>query len=105
MTELSSQLYETTLREAALGREASPRRLWFPGWVRVTLVDPQTLAPVPDGAEGLLRIDDLANVDSVCAIQTSDRARRIVDGIVVLGRAPGATTRGCSVAVDAALGG
>jgi hypothetical protein len=93
MTELCSQLYE----------QMSPRRLVAPGWVRVTLVDPQTLQPVPDGEEGLVRIDDLANLDTACAIQTSDRAVRVADGIVVLGRAAGAVPRGCSIAVDAAL--
>jgi hypothetical protein len=105
MTELCSQLYETTLRDAALGHAPGPRRLWLPGWVRATLVDPETLASVREGEEGLLRIDDLASVDSACAIQTADRARRVGDGIVVLGRAAGASPRGCSLAVDAALGG
>ncbi len=100
MTELSSQLYETTLREAALGLPPTPRRLWFPSWVRAEPIDPDTLQPVAPGGTGLLRIDDLANVDSVCAIQTSDLARREGDGIVVLGRATGAVLRGCSIAVD-----
>jgi hypothetical protein len=93
MTELCSQLYE----------QMNPRRLVAPGWVRVTLVDPETLQPVRDGEEGLVRIDDLANLDTACAIQTSDRALRVADGIVVLGRAAGAAPRGCSIAVDAAL--
>lgn len=95
MTELCSQLYEAP----------EPRRLCAPGWVRVTLVDPSTLQPVPQGEEGLVRIDDLANLDTVCAIQTSDRGVRIGDGLCVLGRAPGATPRGCSIAVDAVLSG
>ncbi len=105
MTELSSQLYESTLRDAALGRMPGPRRLLAPGWIRVSLVDPETLAAVPPGEVGLVRIDDLANVDGVCAIQTADRAQAVQDGIVVLGRAAGATPRGCSLAIDAALGG
>lgn len=105
MTELSSQLYETTLRDAALRKPAGPRRLLPPGWMRVTLVDPETLASVSEGAEGLVRIDDLANVDTACAIQTSDRARSVADGFSVLGRIAGATPRGCSIAADAALGG
>ena len=106
MTELSSQLYETTLRDAALGHAIGPRRLWWPAWLRVQLVDPATLRAQADpDAEGLLRIDDLANLDSACAIQTSDRARRCGDGVIVLGRAEGATPRGCSLAIDAVLGG
>lgn len=101
MTELSSQMYERTLRDALEGR-SGPRRYWVPGWVRVTAVDPDTLRPV-DG-EGVLRIDDCANLDSVSAIQTSDLARVHDDGLVLIGRAPGATPRGCSLAVEEALG-
>jgi len=99
MTELSSQAYETTLVE-----RSSPRRLRFPPWVRVTAVDPVDLRALPIGQTGLLRIDDAANLDSVCAIQTADLARIEVDGSFVLfGRAPGATPRGCSLAVEEAL--
>ena len=105
MTELSSQLYETPLRAASLGLPSSARRLWIPGWVRATPIDAQTLEPTRGGETGLLRIDDLANLDSVCAIQTSDLARTLDDGIVVLGRASDAVARGCSIAVDTWLGG
>ncbi len=102
-TELSSQMYETTLREDLDG-SVQARRLWVPPWVRATPVDPETLQPVPGEDVGILRIDDTANLDSVCCIQTADLARRLDDGIVVLGRAPGATPRGCSLAADQALG-
>ncbi|HEY2734575.1 MAG TPA: acyl-protein synthetase [Polyangiales bacterium] len=100
MTELSSQLYETPLRAACLGRAESPRRLWVPSWARAEPIDPDTLEPTRGEAAGLLRIDDLANLDSVCAIQTSDLAQRCEDGVIVLGRAPDAVARGCSLAVD-----
>jgi hypothetical protein len=105
MTEMSSQLYETTLRAARVGDVSTERRLWVPGWVRATPVDPETLAEVSGEGVGILRIDDLANLDSVAALQTSDLARRVDDGVVVLGRIEGATPRGCSLAADAALGG
>jgi hypothetical protein len=103
INEFGSQMYETTLRDAIEGRRG-PRRLWAPPWVRVTLVDPDSLEPVDAGAVGLLRIDDCANLDSVCCIQTGDLGRRVEDGIVVLGRSAGATPRGCSLAADQALG-
>jgi hypothetical protein len=103
MTELCSQLYETTLREAVLGHAPSARRFWVPPWVRATVVDPATFEPVPEGSEGLLRIDDPCNLDSACAIQTSDRAVAIGEGVRVLGRAPAAVARGCSIATDRAL--
>jgi hypothetical protein len=99
MTELSSQMYETTLREPA-----APRRLWVPGWMRAVPVSPETLGPVPTGEVGILRIDDAANLDSVCAVQTSDLARAVNDGIELVGRAAGAPPRGCSLAVDEILG-
>jgi hypothetical protein len=102
-TELSSQLYETTLREHLQGTPGS-RRLWVPPWVRATPVDPDTLGPVEGDSIGILRIDDCANLDSVCCIQTADLAQRLEDGIRVLGRAQGATPRGCSLAADQALG-
>jgi hypothetical protein len=102
-TELSSQLYDTTLRDTLAGNQGV-RRLWVPPWVRATPVDPDSLVPLGGDAVGLLRIDDCANLDSVCCIQTSDLARRVEDGIVVLGRAPNATPRGCSLAADQALG-
>jgi hypothetical protein len=114
MTELSSQCYEPALRQAALARvpdrapatatdtvDTGRGAFWVPGWMRATVVDPETLAPVAPGAVGLLRVDDLANLDTACAVQTSDLARAVEGGIVLLGRAPGATPRGCSLAVDA----
>ena len=98
MTELSSQMYETTLRAPS-----EPRRLWVPGWVRAVPVDPESLRPVSSGEIGILRIEDVANIGSVAAIQTSDLARVVGDGVEVLGRAPGAVPRGCSLLVDDAL--
>ena len=112
MTELSSQLYETTLA-AALGRwpteEARHGVYAAPPWVRVTAVDPLTLSPLPDGEVGIARLVDLANVDSAVAIQTADRVRVLPStagnhSIELLGRAPGAPPRGCSIAVDDMLG-
>lgn len=103
-TELSSQMYGTTLRGSVTGHPG-PRRLWVPPWVRATPVDPDTLEPVEGEQVGLLRIDDCANLDSSVCIQTADLARRVEGGIVVLGRASGATPRGCSLAADQALGG
>lgn len=114
MTELCSQLYESGIVDAVQGRSGSTRsdatrsdtnrRLIAPGWMRVTAVDPNTLSPVPRGEVGIARIEDLANIDSVCAIQTADRIVEVDDGFVLLGRAPGSTPRGCSLAMEEALG-
>lgn len=105
MTELSSQLYEATLAASLRGGEAAPGAYVAPPWVRVTAVDPATLAPLPEGEVGLARIVDLANVDSAVAVQTADRVRVTAAGVELLGRAPGAVPRGCSLALDEMLGG
>lgn len=100
MTELSSQLYEGTL----VGTHARHEVYTPPPWVRVAAVDPATLDPVPEGEIGIARIVDLANVDSAVALQTADRVRVIGGDVELLGRLPGATPRGCSLAVEELLG-
>lgn len=112
MTELSSQLYQPTLRHRVCGdvssetTPTSPRGYRAPPWLRVRAVDPVTLAPVAQGEVGLARFVDLANVDSAIAIQTADRIREQEDrSIELLGRAPGATPRGCSLALEHLLTG
>jgi len=102
MTELTSQLYEGTLPGAALRGE--PDVLLEPPFLRVEPVDPVTLEPVPAGELGIARIIDLGNVDSALIVQTEDLVRRRGAGIELLGRRPGATARGCSLAVEAWLG-
>jgi hypothetical protein len=97
MTEMCSQFYDSVLRDEG------PRRKIGPPWVRTRIVDPETLAPLPHGAIGLLQHFDLANIGSVCAIQTEDRGVMTDDGFRLLGRAPGATPRGCSIAMDVLL--
>lgn len=99
MTELSSQFWEATLDDvdAAHGVYAEPP------WARVVPVDPETLVPVADGAVGIARIEDLANVDSAFAVLTQDRVRRVGARFELLGRAPGAPPRGCSIALDEML--
>lgn len=99
MTELSSQAYEAHREGCAPGVFRAPP------WMRVTAVDPVSLTRVADGEVGLLRVVDLANVGSAVAIQTSDLGRVSGGGFEVLGRAPGATARGCARALDAALSG
>ncbi|MDH3427700.1 MAG: hypothetical protein OEM23_04620, partial [Gemmatimonadota bacterium] len=69
-----------------------------PPWLRTRVVDPVSLAPLPDGEDGLLCHYDLANVGSVVAVLTEDRGRARGDTIQWLGRTPGAMPRGCSLA-------
>jgi hypothetical protein len=74
-----------------------------PGWVRTRAYDPETLEPLPDGEVGVLRHWDLANLDSVMALQTADLGRVRPGGFELLGRARGAEARGCSIAMDELL--
>ena len=99
MTELSSQFWEATL----VDERAAPGVYAEPPWARVVPVDPETLAPVAPGGVGIARIEDLANVDSAFAVLAQDRVRRVPGGFELLGRAPGAPPRGCSIALDEML--
>ena len=96
MTELLSQLYEPVLEEGAkgVGRHRPPP------WLRARALDPVTLAPLPEGEEGLLAFFDLANAGSVCHVLTED-VGSVADGDVrLVGRVAGAEPRGCSRAMD-----
>ena len=91
MTELCSQYYDSD------GIKRGPP------WVRARVVNPQDLRPVARGETGILQHFDLANLDSVSAIQTEDLARETAGGFILIGRAPGAVPRGCSIAMDMLL--
>ena len=66
----------------------------------IDAADPVTLEPLPHGQTGMLRFVDLANVDSVVAVQTMDLGRVTDAGVELFGRAPSAMLRGCSLAVE-----
>lgn len=86
MTELSSQFYAGGLGQPHRGGH----------WVRARVIDPVTGGEVADGEMGVLRIFDLANVDSVLALQTRDLAVRRGADFELIGRDPAALPRGCS---------
>jgi hypothetical protein len=102
MTELLSQFYEPVLSGEA---PADPEERYHvgPSWVRTRVLHPETLEEVPAGQEGLLCHVDLANVRSVMAVLTSDLGVRVGRGFRVLGRAPGAEPRGCSLVMEELL--
>jgi hypothetical protein len=102
MTEMCSQFYDSSLRDAVRGRQRSRRKI-APPWVRTRAVDPETLEPLPNGQAGLLQHFDIANVGSVMAVQTEDMGVCHEDGFELFGRAPGAQPRGCSIAMDLLL--
>lgn len=102
MTEMCSQFYDAALRDHVLRVDGRPRKV-APPWVRSRVVHPETLEPMPPGTIGILQHFDLANLFSVACIQTEDQAVQVDDGFRLLGRAPGAAPRGCSIAMDLLL--
>ncbi|HET6231790.1 MAG TPA: hypothetical protein VFE05_17070 [Longimicrobiaceae bacterium] len=103
MTEMSSQFYDTVAGRGGADVDPGARRYQGPPWVRTQATDPETLRPLPDGEVGVLRHWDLANLNSVMAIQTADLGITSPDGFRLLGRATGAEARGCSIAMDELL--
>jgi hypothetical protein len=106
MTELSSQLYTDTLERHLAGQTPltlQDARLIAPPWCHVILRDPQTLAPLDRGQTGLVSFVDLANVDTPCAVLTSDLGTLDDRGLILHGRASDADARGCSLAVEEVL--
>ena len=103
MTELLSQAYDRVAGTES-PCETSARVLRFPPWVRTRALDPATLAPLPPGEPGLLAHFDLANAGSACHVLTEDFGYTTDDGgLHLLGRAPGASLRGCSLVAESFL--
>jgi hypothetical protein len=94
MTELTSQFYTRAL-------EGGDTELFVaPHWTRVRILDPETLAEAPDGTPGLISIFDLANLGSAAYLLTEDLGVARDGGFTLLGRAPGADLRGCSLTAE-----
>ncbi len=106
MSEMASQFYDPTLRDHVLGvaqdRSAGAARKVAPPWLRSRVLDPVTGEDAAPGTPGLLAHYDLANLNSVLAIQTEDYGHGCDhgEGFVLLGRAPGAVLRGCSLSAE-----
>ncbi len=90
MSELSSQAYT----RGTNGLHDTP------AWARVLVVDPATGREVGVREKGLVRWIDLANTDSVLALQTLDLAERTHDGFRLIGRLPRTEPRGCSLSAE-----
>ena len=98
MTELASQFYDASLSGG------DPEVKLAPHWVRTRVIDPATGRDAVPGETGLLVHFDLANMDSVAAIETEDLGFSRGAGFVLVGRTTGAEPRGCSIASDLLLG-
>ncbi len=73
-----------------------------PPWVRFRVLDPlDSGREMPEGEAGVLALFDLANLYTVSALLTEDRAvRRGTTGFEVLGRLPAAALRGCNFLLE-----
>lgn len=109
MVEFATPFLENTARD----RVDAPRFKVAPPWTRVRAVDPETLAPLPDGRVGLLAVLDLASLDRPCSLVTDDLGLALPEGpggegrFLVLGRASADQLRVSTRLVDtvaAALG-
>jgi len=99
MAELSSQYYDSVIRDRFDGVHRG-RHLMSPAWLRAVILHIETLAPVAAGEAGLICHYDLANAGSAMAVLSEDLG--ILEdggGLRLIGRAPRAEVRGCSLSV------
>jgi len=120
MTELTSQCYTRALAGG------DPDLFFAPHWVRVRVLDPETLEEARPGDPGLIAIFDLANLGSAAHLLTEDLGAAEAGGggakggggagrhegnagpgedgtgggFRLLGRAAGAELRGCSLVAE-----
>lgn len=99
MTELTSQLYTDVLAGG------DPDLFVAPHWMRVRVLDPETLEEAPPGAPGLVAVLDLANLSSALHLLTEDLGAMELGGLRLLGRATGAELRGCSLTAEELVAG
>ncbi len=72
-----------------------------PPWMRFEIMNPENpLERQEEGRSGALAVIDLANIHSVSAILTQDRAVQRGEGFEILGRLSGAELRGCNFLLE-----
>ncbi len=98
MAELSSQYYDSVIRDRFDGVHRG-RHLMSPAWLRTAILHIETLTPVADGEPGLICHYDLANAGSAMAVLSEDLGILEDGRLRLIGRAPLAETRGCSLGV------
>ena len=93
MTELSTEYYDKT-------NETVPSVMYGPHWMRTRIIHPLTNEDVAYGEQGIIVHYDLANYNSVLALQTEDVGYQRDGGFVLLGRAQGSDAKGCSISLS-----
>jgi hypothetical protein len=99
MSELSSQAYDRIVGDVGTADGLAGGLFRFPPWAQIQIVSPETGDPIEEGQTGLVRVFDLANVQSLMAIETQDLGVRRREGFELIGRAAVAEPRGCSLAL------
>jgi hypothetical protein len=102
MTEMGSQFYDNILISARSGVKKPVFKI-IPPWVRTRILNPLTLEKQSPGEIGILQHYDLANRSSVMALLTEDLGIKTDEGFEILGRAPQAEPRGCSIGAEERL--
>ena len=83
-----------------LRENSKPNVKMGPPWLRTVSLNPQNMQPVSEGQLGLLRHYDLANVESIFAIDTEDIGLVRGNKLILAGRSHGAPGRGCSLTIE-----
>ncbi len=101
MTELTGHFYTDVLHGG------HPDRFVVPPFMRVRMLDPESLTEVPAGEPGLVSFFDLSNVGSILHVITQDLGISEPSGadtgtseFWLLGRADDAQLRGCSLTAE-----
>ncbi len=94
MTELTGHFYTQVLHGG------DPDVFVVPHFLRVRVLDPESLEEVPMGQPGVVAIFDLSNLGSALHLLTEDWGVADPAGFRLLGRAPTAELRGCSLLAD-----
>lgn len=90
MTELSSQCYSL----------ANSHHFIPPPWLLTQIIDPERGSEVAVGETGVVQFFDMANLTAISAVMTADLAIKKPQGFELLGRAPQAALRGCSLVFE-----
>jgi hypothetical protein len=102
MCEMASQFYDSSFVDKNSNATRLPRKLGV-RWCRTRIIDPLSGQEVGIGERGLLTHFDLANFNSVAALQTEDIGVRMDEGFQLIGRAKESELRGCSLTVEELL--
>ncbi|MBD3216494.1 MAG: hypothetical protein GF311_28025 [Candidatus Lokiarchaeota archaeon] len=98
MTEVTSIFFDNTIRNYHHGKQRPRCKAHYP-WTRTMAIDPETHARLPTGMVSQLVHYDLMNLGTVVAVRTDDFGYEQDGGFEIVGRALGATPKGCALSM------